>query len=73
VPARKKAFEAASEGYRQGKFGFLDVLDAQRGLFVARGALVDALSNYHASVAEIQRITGTSIEELLENKVEERK
>ena len=73
VPAREKAFEGTREGYRRGKFGFLDMLDAQRGLFVARGALVDALSDYHASVAEIQRITGTSIEKLLENKVEERK
>jgi len=73
VPAMQETFDAAHEGYRQGKFGFLDMLDAQRGLFEANGALVDALSDYHTAVAEIQRITGTSIEELLENKVEEKK
>ena len=73
LPAMEEAFAAAREGYRQGKFGFLDMLDAQRGLFDARGALVDALADYHAAVAGIQRITGTSIDELLENKVEERK
>ncbi|MDP6524204.1 MAG: TolC family protein [Kiritimatiellia bacterium] len=64
VPAIQKAFDAAHEGYRQGKFDFLDMLDAQRSLFEAKGALVDALSSYHAAIAEIQRLTGTSIEEM---------
>jgi len=68
VPAMEQAYEAAHEGYRQGKFGFLDMLDAQRGLFDAKGALVDALSNYHSALTDIQRITGTSIEELTERK-----
>ena len=62
VPAMEEAFSAAREGYREGKFGFLDVLDAQRGLFGARGALVDALSDYHIAVADIQRITGERVE-----------
>ena len=65
VPAMESAFEAAREGYRQGKFGFLDVLDAQRGMFEAQGALLDALAAYHAAVTEIERLTGTgSIEAL---------
>ena len=68
VPAMEEAFAAAHEGYRQGKFGFLDMLDAQRGLFEARVALVDALSDYHAALAEIQRITGTGIDELTNRK-----
>ena len=72
VPARTKAFDAAHEGYQQGKFGFLDVLDAQRGLFTARADLLDALSNYHTALIDIQRITGTSIEGLLENKKEKK-
>ena len=40
----ESAFAAAREGYGQGKFSFLDMLDAQRELFKARVALVDALS-----------------------------
>ena len=68
VPAMEQAFGAAHEGYRQGKFGFLDMLDAQRGLFEAKGALVDALSDYHAALTGIQRITGTSIEDLTNGK-----
>jgi cobalt-zinc-cadmium efflux system outer membrane protein len=71
VPAMEQAFGAAHEGYKQGKFGFLDMLDAQRGLFEAKGALVDALSDYHTALTEIQRITGTSIEELINVKQED--
>ncbi len=68
----EEAFEAAHEGYREGKFGVLDMLDAQRGLFAARGALVSGLSDYHAAVAQLQRITGTDIQELVETKTEEK-
>jgi cobalt-zinc-cadmium efflux system outer membrane protein len=70
VPAMEEAFEAAHTGYQQGKYGFLDMLDAQRGLFETRGALVAALSDYHSSVADLERITGTTIEQLL-NETEE--
>ena len=43
---------------------FLDMLDAQRGLFDARGALVDTLVDYHVALAEIERMIGSSIEGL---------
>lgn len=71
VPAMEEAFNAAHAGYSQGKFGFLDMLDAQRGLFDATGELVDALADYHIALAEIQRLTGTSIEELMGTEAEE--
>jgi cobalt-zinc-cadmium efflux system outer membrane protein len=61
IPAMEQAFQAAQEGYRQGKYGFLDMLDAQRGLFEARGALIDALSDYHKAQIDMQRMTGTTI------------
>jgi cobalt-zinc-cadmium efflux system outer membrane protein len=56
LPGAQRAFEAASEGYRQGKFGFLDVLDAQRTLFEARGQHLEALVAYHRAVAEVERL-----------------
>lgn len=71
VPAMEQAYQAAHEGYQQGKFGFLDMLDAQRGLFEAQGALVDALGDYQDALIEIQRLTGTRLEELMNEKVEE--
>jgi len=58
LPGAESAFEAASEGFRQGKFGFLDVLDAQRTLFEARGRYVEALSAYHKAAADTERLIG---------------
>ena len=58
LPGAQRAFDAASEGYRQGKFGFLDVLDAQRTLFEARGQYLEALSAYHRAAAEVERSIG---------------
>jgi cobalt-zinc-cadmium efflux system outer membrane protein len=58
IPGAQSAFEAASEGYRQGKFGYLDVLDAQRTLFEARGQYVSALATYHKAVVDMDRAIG---------------
>jgi len=58
LPGARSAFEAAGEGYRQGKFGYLDVLDAQRALFEARAGYIDALTDYHRAAAEVERLIG---------------
>jgi cobalt-zinc-cadmium efflux system outer membrane protein len=58
IPGAQSAFDAASEGYRQGKFGYLDVLDAQRTLFEARRQYVSALATYHKAVADLERAIG---------------
>lgn len=58
VPAMENAFVAAQEGYRQGKFDFLDMLDAQRTLFEARASLTDATETYHHARIDIERLTG---------------
>jgi cobalt-zinc-cadmium efflux system outer membrane protein len=62
LPGAQSAFEAFSEGYRQGKFGFLDVLDAQRTLFEARGRYIEALTAYHRAVTEVERLIGEPLE-----------
>lgn len=71
VPAMEEAFDAAHKGYREGKFGFLDVLDGQRSLFAAQSELIDAMFDFHIALSDMERITGTGIEELLEDKAEE--
>ncbi|MGH7825398.1 MAG: TolC family protein [Candidatus Binatia bacterium] len=58
LPGAGSAFEAASEGYRQGKFGILDVLDAQRTLFEAKSQYIEALAAYHNAVAQVERLIG---------------
>ena len=58
IPGARRVFEATSEGYRQGKFSLLDVLDAQRTLFEARGQYIEALATYHKAVADAERLIG---------------
>ncbi len=61
LPAAQAAYAAATEGFKQGKSRFLDVLDAQRTLFEARGDLVKAQTEYHKALADIERLIGQSI------------
>jgi cobalt-zinc-cadmium efflux system outer membrane protein len=61
LPAATQTFASINEAYRQGKFGYLDVLDAERTLFDARQQYLDALASYHQSVAEIERTIGESL------------
>lgn len=58
VPAAQSTFEGIKEGYRMGKFGYLDVLDAQRTLFDARARYLQAVTDYHRAVAEVERLIG---------------
>ena len=58
LPGAQGAFDAAIQGYRLGKFGFLDVLDAQRTLFQARSQYLRALTDYQRGVGEIERLIG---------------
>ncbi|MBZ0273665.1 TolC family protein [bacterium] len=61
IPQAQSAFQSAEEFYRMGRFSFLEVLDAQRTLYDARSRLVEVLSEYHQSVADIERLTGQSM------------
>ncbi|PNU20469.1 TolC family protein [Geothermobacter hydrogeniphilus] len=61
LPGAEQAFEAANFGYREGKFGFLQVVDAQRTLFEVRGQYVDALANYNTARADIERLIASPL------------
>ncbi|NOZ00893.1 MAG: TolC family protein [Deltaproteobacteria bacterium] len=54
----RAAFDAARVGYEEGKFPYLDMLDAQRTLFAVRGRHLEALRTYHEAVIDVQRLTG---------------
>jgi len=67
LPGARSAYDAAREGYRLGKFGFLDVLDAQRTLFGSKNQYLAALANYHKSVADVERLVGSAMNETTAN------
>ena len=58
VPGAQSAYEAASTGFDYGKFGFLDVLDAQRTLLQAKSQYLNALAEAHRAKSAIGRILG---------------
>jgi len=62
LPGAKSAFDAASEGFRQGKFSYLDVLDAQRTLFEVRDQYIETLTAYHKAVVEMERLIGERLD-----------
>ena len=68
VPEARKAFDAASAGYNEGKFPYLDVLDAQRTVFDAQVKHLEALAEYLSAVADIEGLIGQSIETIVETK-----
>ena len=61
IPGAQQAFDAAQEGYRQGKFSYLMVLDAQRTLFELKQQYTDTLADYHTGRASLERLVGQSV------------
>jgi cobalt-zinc-cadmium efflux system outer membrane protein len=61
VPGAEEALEAVGDGYRLGKFSYLDVLDVQRTLNEARAGYLRALADFHISVAELERLLGAPL------------
>jgi len=64
IPQAQQAFTIIDVGYRQGKFGFLDVLEARRTLFVSRDAYLQKLNAYQKLKAQIERLVGRSLAEI---------
>jgi len=58
LPKAQRVFEAAQQGYRQGKFDYLHLLDAQRTLFETQARYVHSVAQYHQAQADVQRLTG---------------
>lgn len=67
LPGAESAFKGIQSGYRQGKFDYLEVLDAQRTLFTSRTRYIQALAEYNRAVAEVERLIGTPLSEISSN------
>ena len=55
-----EAARIARIGYREGKFGQLDLLDAERTLSETRTAAIDALATYHDAKARLERLVAAA-------------
>lgn len=57
LAAAQEAVRIARIGYREGKFGQIDLLDAERTLAETRLSAIDALAAYHLARAQLERLT----------------
>ena len=68
LPAAQLALDATSKAFELGRFGIIDVLDAQKTLFTARTQYARALADAHSAYADIERalggITAIAVEKL---------
>ena len=61
LPNARQAQQAMESGYAQGRFSLLELLDVQNTLTQAGLRELEALSNFHTSVATIEGLTGTPL------------
>ncbi|MFJ3044808.1 TolC family protein [Herbaspirillum chlorophenolicum] len=64
LPAAQQAYAAAARGFELGKFGFTEVLDAQRTLFQTQTQYLRALSAAHRAAASLEALLGTELARL---------
>ena len=60
LPGARSAYEAATIGFENGKFSFLEVLDAQRTLIAAKSQYLNALANVHRANSELESLIGAA-------------
>lgn len=61
LPKSRQASDAISEGYAQGRFSLLELLDAQASTVQARLREQEALHNFHVAVATIEGLIGNPL------------
>jgi cobalt-zinc-cadmium efflux system outer membrane protein len=61
IPAAEKANEATEQGYREGKFDLLRVLDAQRSLIQARLDMVNTRAQFHKAKTRVEALVGRGL------------
>lgn len=64
LPVARDVFDSVRTGYQQGKFSYLEVLDAQRTLFEAENRNIETLVNYHFIRSQIERLIGKDLENI---------
>ena len=58
LPEMEAALEATRVAFEQGRYSFLEWVDAQRALIDVERALIEASASAHLYLAEIERLTG---------------
>jgi len=60
LAAAMEAFDSAREGYQEGKYDYLELLDAQRTLFEIEEQYIDTLVEFHDKLIDVYRLVGNA-------------
>lgn len=63
LPSATQAYRSIAGGYKEGRYRYLDVLDAQRTLIANRERLVRALTDYRLAQVLVERLTGGPLDQ----------
>ena len=61
LPSAESALKNTEYAYERGRYGYLELVDAQRELLSVRRSLIEAATQYHLTLIEIERLTGTAL------------
>jgi len=64
VPRAESVYAAVSEGYRLGKFGYMEVLDARRTLAAVRAQLARAQAELQRAFADLEQLTAAPMKNI---------
>ncbi len=60
LPRMEAALKNTEYAYERGRYSYLELVDAQRELLDVRDSLIDAATQYHLTLIDIERLTGTA-------------
>lgn len=63
LPEAERSLALTREGFTQGTFSQIEMVDARRTFVAVRGEFISAAAAYHRNVLEIERLTGLPLDE----------
>ena len=60
IPSAQKAYNQATEGYKSGRFSFLELLDSQRTLYEIQESHLNSLLKFHQAKAQVDFLLGVN-------------
>lgn len=60
LPQMEQALRNTTYAFERGRYSYLELIDAQRELLDLQADLIDAATEYHQTLIEIERLTGTA-------------
>jgi cobalt-zinc-cadmium efflux system outer membrane protein len=60
LPRMEEALRNTEYAYERGRYSYLELVDAQRELLALRRDLINAATEYHLTLIELERLTGTA-------------